>query len=230
VVYGTGTGKEVVRLRGQQGPIRALAFSRDGRLLASGGTNGMILLWKMPEGEGLPATLKAEEADSFWQALGDADAARANRALAGLTAAPAQAVPLIRDRFPVTHKRPSPERLARLVAELDDDLFKVREQATRELAEAGSDAAGVLRKALANTPSAEAKRRIEDLLDRLKKGGDSERLRCLRALEVLERIGTPPARDVLRQLAHKDLPADLAEEIRASLQRLGDKGEGASTP
>jgi WD40 repeat protein len=228
VVYGTGTGKEVVRLRGQQGPIRALAFSRDGRLLASGGVNGTILVWKLPEGEGLPATLKAEEADSLWQALGDADAARANRALAGLTAAPAQAVPLIKERFRVRGKRPSPERLARLVVELDDDSFKVREQATRELAEAGLDAAGVLRTALANSSSAEMKRRVEGLLDRLSKGGDPERLRCLRALEVLERIGTSTAKDLLRELSRKGLSADLAEEVRASLERLGDDRRGAT--
>jgi hypothetical protein len=98
----------------------------------------------------------------------------------------------------------------------------------RELAEAGSDAAGVLRNALANMPSAEMKRRIEDLLDRLSKGGDPERLRCPRALEVMERIGTSPAKDLLHELARKELSADLAEEVRASLQRLGDDRKGAT--
>jgi hypothetical protein len=171
----------------------------------------------------LPATLKPEEAASFWQALADTNAVRANRALAGLAAAPAQALPLIKNRFRATRTRIDPKRLARLIADLDDDVFKVREKAMRELAEAGSDAADALRKALANDPSVEAKGRIEGLLKRLDKGGSSEHLRHLRAIEVLERIGTPPAKDMLRELARKPLPEELDEEIHASLQRMGER-------
>ena len=220
LVYGTATGKPLAHWQGKQGVIHALTFSHDSRLLASGGATGTILLWKLPDGEGLPTTLKAEEALSFWQTLHETDAAAANRALAGLAAAPAQAVPLIKERFQTIWKKPDPERLAKLVADLDDNVFKVREQATRELAEAGPDAADLLRKALANMPSTEAKRRIEGLLNRLNKGGSPEYLRSLRAIEVLERIGTPAARDVLRELARKPLSAALVEEIQASLRRL----------
>jgi WD40 repeat protein len=220
VVHGTGSGKQVAQLQGKQGFVRALAFSRDGRLLASGSEDGTILVWKVPDGEDLPATLKAEEALTFWQALSGDDAARANRALAGLAAAPAQAVPLIKERFRVPGKPPSAERMARLIAELDDDSYKVRERATRELAEAGPDTADALRAALANDPSAEKKARLERLLARLSKGVDLERLRCLRALEVLERIGTAEAKDALRGLTEKDIGPTLREEIRASLLRL----------
>ncbi len=95
----------------------------------------------------------------------------------------------------------------------------------RELLAAGADAADALRKALANDPSTEARRRIESLLNRLDKGGDPEHLRALRAIEVLERIGTPQARDVLRQLARKPLPTDLDNEVHASLRRLEPRRE-----
>jgi hypothetical protein len=88
------------------------------------------------------------------------------------------------------------------------------------LSEAGSDAAEALRQALANDPSREAKKRLEELLNRLKKGGDAEHLRSLRAIEVLERIGTPEAIGVLRELAGQSLPAELHEDIEASLRRL----------
>jgi len=220
VVHGTGSGKQVAQLQGKQGFVRALAFSRDGRLLASGSEDGTILVWKVPDGEDLPVTLKAEEALTFWQALSSDDTARANRALAGLAAAPARAIPLIKERFRAPGNPPSPERLARLITDLDDASFKVRERATRELAEASADVADALRKTLENDPSTETRRRIEALLDRLNKGGNPERLRCLRAIEVLERIGTPQARDMLRELAEKDIDAALREEIRASLRRL----------
>jgi HEAT repeat protein len=172
------------------------------------------------EGEHLPAQLDDVEAVSLWGQLSAHRAARANRALAGLVAAPARAIPLIKQRFRTTWKKPDTKQLARLIADLDDEAFKVRERATRELSEAGSDAADALSQALANNPSTEAKRRLEDLLNRLSKDGVSECLRSLRAIEVLERIGTPEAIDVLRKLARKPLPAELHEDIEASLLRV----------
>ncbi len=140
-----------------------------------------------------------------------------------MAAAPAQALPLIKERFRAAAKPPTPERLVRLIADLDADAFKVRERAMRELSEAGPDAADALRKVLANDPSTETRQRIEALLNRLNKGGAPERLRGLRAIEVLERIGTPQAKNVLRELARKPLSVDMNEEIQASLRRMNER-------
>jgi WD40 repeat protein len=222
-VFSTATGKRLARWWGVLGTSEIVAFSLDSRLLATGGFDGSLLLWKLPEKDGLPNHLSPEETATFWQALADDDAARAFRALAGLAAAPAQAVPLIKDRFPSIWNKPDAKRLARLVAELDDDAFAVRERSTRELSEAGVDAADALRQALANDPSPEARRRLKKLLDRLQEGNDSKRLRALRAIEVLERIGSPQAKDVLRSLTGKPLPPELKEEVQASLRRMDAK-------
>lgn len=222
-VYSAVSGKQLAQWQGKQGYVFALAFSRDSRFLASGGQNGTILVWKVPQDETVPVVRTAEEADSLWQALGNSDGATANRALAGLAAAPAQALPLFRKRLPALGRELDRTELARWIAKLDDESFQVREQATRELAKAGEDAADVLRHALNNSPSAESKRRMEDLLSRLKEGSDSRRLRFLRALEALERIGTPPAKELLRELARKPMSVELKEEVQASLRRLGDK-------
>jgi WD40 repeat protein len=223
LVHDTATKKEVAHWHGRQGVIEGLAFSRDGRLLASGGANGLILVWRLPDAEDVPVALKAEQAAELWQTLLSPDADAANRALAGLAAAPAQAIPLIKERFRDTRKRLDSQQLARLIAELDDDSFKVRQRAERALAEAGSDAADLLRKALAEDPSPEKKRRIEGLLDHLNKGGDAESLRALRAIEVLERISTKQARDALRELRQKSVSTELREEIEASLRRLEER-------
>lgn len=222
-VLDAATGKVLARQQGPQVSLFSLAFSPDSRLLATGYGDGTILLWKVPDSEGLPATLKEEEAGVLWQSLADEDTARANRALAGLAAAPALAVPLIKERFPTDWKEPDDKQIARWIAELDDDDFKVREKATHELSDAVFDAADALRQALAKTPSSEAKRRIEGILSRLNKGGSPKHLRALRAIEVLERIGSPQAKDVLRSLAGKALPPELREEVQATLRRLGDK-------
>jgi WD40 repeat protein len=222
-VFSTATGKILAQWRGDQNRVTALAFSPDSRFLASGGYDGTIFLWKVPENDGLPPNLSKEESVTFWQTLADDDAARANRALAGLAAAPAQAVPLIKERFQTVWKMPDAKRIAQWISELDDDDFKVRERAMRALSEIGADAADAIRRALANPPSAEARNRMQSLLNRLGKGGDPERLRCLRAVEVLERIGTAAARNVLRDLAGKPLPAELSDEIHASLRRMSER-------
>jgi WD40 repeat protein len=222
LIYSAVRGKQLAQGHGKQGPVGALAFSPDGRLLASGGANGTILVWKMPHEKPLPATQNADEADSLWQALGESDPAAAHRAMAGLAAAPAQALPLCKERLRPLSKPLDRAQLAQWIAALDDDSFTVRKQAARELALAGDDAADALRQALHNSPSAESKRQMENLLARLEKGGDPERLRFVRALEVLERIGSPQAKEVLRALAGKPLTADLREEVQASLRRLGD--------
>jgi hypothetical protein len=219
-VYSAATGKQLAQYQANHGCVRALAFSRDGRLLASGGANGTIIIWNVPKDDFLTPVLKADQVVAFWQALGDSDAASANRALAGLAAAPAQALPLFKERLRPLGNPLDAKRLARLIAELDDDSFTVRERATRELGIIGPDAADALRQALHDDPSAESKRRIEGLLSRLKPGGDPQRLRFLRAIEVLERIGTPEAIAQLRDLATKPLPTELRADIEASLRRM----------
>jgi len=67
----------------------------------------------------------------------------------------------------------------------------------------------------------EKKERIERLLDLLKgKGPNLEAVRPTRALELLERVGTPEAKQVLEELAKGDPDAPLTREARATLQRL----------
>jgi hypothetical protein len=78
-----------------------------------------------------------------------------------------------------------------------------------------------LKEALAASPPLEMSRRIERLLDRLKYPLTSPKMiRAVRAVEILEHIGTAPARQVLHELAQGEPGARLTEEAKASLQRL----------
>jgi hypothetical protein len=64
-------------------------------------------------------------------------------------------------------------------------------------------------------------RRAADLLKKVE--GDTvsgERLREMRALEVLEGLGTPEARKLLEALAGGTADAVLTQEAKAALQRL----------
>ena len=66
--------------------------------------------------------------------------------------------------------------------------------------------------------------RVEDLLDKLTGGVlTAEQLRLVRAVEALERMSTPEAREVLRNLAGGAAGALLTREARAALDRLPQK-------
>ena len=110
--------------------------------------------------------------------------------------------------------------MARLIADLDGELFSVRLRASAELEKLGDSAHGELVKALAASPSPELRRRIEALL-----GTDGGRinsptiLRGLRAVEVLDHIGTPEVRGLLRDLAKGAADAHLTTAAQAALDR-----------
>jgi RNA polymerase sigma factor (sigma-70 family) len=218
------TGKELRRLRGHRSSITCLAFSADGKRLASGSWDTTALVWDvsgLPEQKGpQPGELGARQLEALWDGLASADAAQAYRAIQELAAAPGQAVPFLKARLrPVSAVEP--ERLASLLADMDSDDFAAREKATAELERLGEAAEAAVRKALQGKPSAEVRRRGEAVLHKLGKASPGpERLRELRALEVLEQIGGTEARQVLAALAGGMPGARLTRGARAALERL----------
>jgi RNA polymerase sigma factor (sigma-70 family) len=216
------TGKEMRRLEGHHGGVSCLAFSADGRRLASGGHDTTILTWDVADLNAKPpaANLSPKELEALWTDLAGADAARAYRAMQALAAAPGQAVPFLGRQLRAAPAA-DPKRLARLIADLDDDQFEAREKATRELEDLGSSAGPALRKALDGQPSAEVRRRVEALLQRLERFLQTpEDLRGGRAVEVLEHIATPEARTVLEEWSRRAPALDVTAEAKSALQRL----------
>jgi hypothetical protein len=211
------TGRPVATLRGHArgGSIYGLAFSPDGRRLASTSADGTALVWDVEAAVGRPVrvALDADQQEKLWAELAG-DAALAAHAIDRWQAAPAEAVPFLRRKLRPAVAVPA-ERVAPLVAKLDSPTFAVREQATRDLAALGPGAAPALRAAAPAAP-AEARRRIESLLA----GWDDDHRRAGRAVEVLEAVVTPAARQLLAELAAGDPAARLTHEAVASLDRL----------
>jgi hypothetical protein len=224
------TGKELRRLRGHRGLVQALAFSGDGRRLASGGLDTTVLVWDVAglAHRPMPANrLSVKEREALWADLAGADAARAYQAMGTLLAHREEGVRFLGERL-----RPAPaapaRQVARRLADLDSDDFTVREQATAELARFGDAAGPAIRKALAGRPAPEARRRLEGLLEVLDRGSSPERVRALRAVEVLEQSGLAEARQVLGALAGGAPQAQLTQAAQAALDRLA--GRPAPTP
>jgi WD40 repeat protein len=223
MLYETAGGKELAQRKGRLGMVTSMAFSEDSQLLASGGMNGAVVVWKMPQRPPTTTTLSEAQRAALWRQLADADAPSAAHAIESLVAAPGPAVELLREHLRPHGKRADIKRLEKLIAELDHDSFAVREKASRELADAGAAAEGVLRKAL-DKDSEEVRRRAQELLDRLEASGSlPERFRGVRAVEALERIGTAAARQALSELAKDSADSPLREEIAASLERLENR-------
>jgi RNA polymerase sigma factor (sigma-70 family) len=224
VLWEVASGKERGQFAGHRDSVWSLAFSPDGRLLASGSGDHTAIVWDITglrNDIGLPTLdLGPDEINRLWTELSGADGARAHRALWMMVAAARQAVP-----FLARHLQPAApiesERLARLIADMDSDQFKVRTQAFDQLEKLGELAEPALRKALAGMPAQEARQRLENLLDKVEaRTWSQQQLLTLRALEVLEQVGTTEARQVLETLAKGAPEARLTQEAKASLERL----------
>src|SRR5262249_27228537 len=109
------------------------------------------------------------------------------------------------------------------LGDLDNAKFAERDRATRWLEELGDCAIPALERFLAGTPTLEARRRAERMLEKAQDVADPERMRRARALEVLERIGGDEAVKLLQRLANGNSDAVLTRDAKSTLQRLRPK-------
>lgn len=229
------TGKERHRFTSEGGRVLALAFAADGNKLISGKQDTTALVWdltgKLATKDSWGKALTPTELDARWSDLAGDDAVQAYRAIRRLAAAPAQAVPYLRERV-----KPAPghdaKQVARWVADLDSNDFQTRAKATSALEQLDQNesVADLYRKTLEGKPSLETGRRLTELLDKQRQvwmNLNPERRRIVRALEVLERAGTTEARRVLATLAQGAPGSYLTATAQAALDRLAKR---AATP
>jgi hypothetical protein len=231
------TGRVRAQFEGHREPVLSLSYSPCGLMLASAARDCTALVWdltgKIGAKKNTPAPLSDKDLASCWSDMSGGpipkpgwvdmrtqDATKAWDAICALTVRPDQAVPFLKKRFPLDPVV-DPKKVAKLVADLDNEDFAIRERATKNLAEMGPAVIPFLQKALAAKPAAEAKGRIESLLgERGKSGLLTEEARCLHGVEALEYIATPAAKELLRNQSRGNPESLVTRDAKLALERL----------
>jgi hypothetical protein len=166
------------------------------------------------------AQLSDAELTSLWTDLASDDAVKAEEAIETLVQAPAQAVPFLRGRLKRVVPIPAAD-LDRLVSQLGSEELGVRNKAIAQLKEVLDQAEPVLQRALLKGKAGlETQRRIDLLLKELPPAPDAGTLQMMRAMEVLEKIASETAREVLMHLSDGAPFARTTQEAAAALARV----------
>jgi WD40 repeat protein len=223
------TGEELASRAAHAGTVHALAFTSDGRTLASASADTTVLLWdfaallkRRPQ----TITPNAQSLEELWDHLAKNED-RPHRAIAVL--ADAGVVSFLAEKLrPLRVEQVERKTIAELLSRLDDAKFNERRKATEALKQFGIRAEADLRIALLQASSLEMRRRIEDILAALPRDTNSvasgERLRALRCLAALEFAGTAAARQVLESMAQEAADGVVRSEAATALVRLQHAG------
>jgi hypothetical protein len=223
-VWEAATGTKVRSFQGHRAEITSLGFDRNARRLVSASFDSTVLAWdltgRLRTGTPQRGELSAADVAARWRDLAARDAGNAYRAIWDLSAAPELTVPCLKQRLSAV-PHPDAQRIAGLISDLGSMRFQARQAAEANLKKLDVLAESALRKALQAESTLETRRRIEQLLQGITDPAPpAERLQMLRAVTVLEQIGSPEAIELLRTLSKGAPDAYVTREARAALERL----------
>jgi hypothetical protein len=223
-IWDTTTGNELGQFKGHEGDVTTVAFAPDGKAVASGSNDTTILLWNVTHlGRGpKPAVveLQARDVEALWADLASDEGGKAFQAILKLTTAPKQTLLLLKEHLKPAVSVPQ-KKIEQWIADLDSEAFPTRKSAAEQLEKIGDLAVPALKKVLAGQPALETRKRVEELLEGLTGTSlSTEQLRLVRAVEVLERLNSTEARQVLEDLARGAPGALPTREGQTVLDRL----------
>ncbi len=203
---------------GHDDAITGLTFTLDDKALASSSADCTILVWDV-SAKTVSKTTPDGNSDADWQALRGEDAQKAFAAMRRLAADPVTALKIASELLKPAKPIDSQWVAARL-RDLDHPKFAERDRATRALEESGDRVAVALEKFLATKPSAEGRQRAEKILAKIRGRDPTDQVaQSLRAIEVLEWLGTAKARELVEKLAKGADGVSITEAAKRSLKR-----------
>jgi WD40 repeat protein len=222
-VWEVAPAKEVGLFKGHDGAVGTISFAPHGKAIASGSADTTILVWDVAvlnrEPKGAPVELQADELKTLWSDLIGDDADKASSSIRRLASAPKQTTPFLAERVKPAAP-PDVKKINQWITDLDSDNFKTRAVAAEELEKLGELAIPSLEKVLVSQSPVEMIRRAQAILEKLTTGAlNAEQVRIVRAVEVLERLGTAEARKVLETLAQGAPGALTTRHAQAVLDR-----------
>jgi WD40 repeat protein len=235
-LWEVGTHKEILKLPDKEHSV-AIAFSPDGTTLATGNSAtppefrrpqdppdlSTVFLWDLVQagqGEREGKASGPPPLEKMWSRLGEDNVPAAYQAVYTLVANPKKAVSMLQRKLrPITEV--DGRTIRQMLLDLDSREFEVREKAARRLMELGLAVEPALRSWLPKAPSAEVRKRILSLLPAMRRAQPPvEERRRMRAIQVLEMIGTEDARRLLAELAKGTELANQTQMARQALERL----------
>jgi RNA polymerase sigma factor (sigma-70 family) len=231
-LWDTGTGKLLGRLTGHRYRVPSLAWSRDGKRLATGSFDTSVLLWDMsdltPNRLRRTLSLSESELEEWWRQM--AMAYSGDQAMVPavwrLSTAPEQSVPFLAQRL-----RPKVldlENVPQWIADLDSADLAVLQRACDNLTTIGEAAKPALRAAMKSKHSPQARELIERLLEAVWVPRTSDDMRELKAVEVLRLIDNDESRALLKKLAGGTPGAPLTQAAAAAMKGAPQQGSGTS--
>ncbi len=201
--------------------------------MLSGGGDHQVLVWDVSLSAlaGKSAPLSAAERQKAWDQLGTIAAKEAIKTMGAMATDPKGTVAFLSDRLkPVPAE--AADKLDAIFRDLDDKRFAVREKASRDLSTLGPGAIAGVRQRAAKAMSEEVRRRADLFLKRLEREDMTpERIRFLRALDILTAMNTPAARALIEKLAggvDEVWETEVARQVRRSIgadARQNKRGE-----
>jgi roadblock/LC7 domain-containing protein len=194
----TITANEYVTGTGHLGDVNAVAFSPDGKALASAGSDTSVLLWKVRASAG-NISAKVATADDAW--ITSIPGRRCRVRVHGyLLTHPGRAVEVLGNGFKNVDKEQA--QIRKWIKELDHDEFRIREAARRNLVKVGLRGAPALTDPKRTPLGAEGEQRVRLILETLESQGQrvpesgmfGDLLRMVRGVRVLELIGNDAAK------------------------------------